>query len=116
MLDELKTEGESEWLFASGRKLKDGSGGNARMKNIGKVWQEIRKDAGLEHIRLHDLRHMNASMLINSGHSLYVVQQVLGHSDPSVTTRYSHLSQETLHESANRVDSDVDKALEVSAD
>jgi site-specific recombinase XerC len=39
--------------------------------------------------------------LINSGRTLYEVQQVLGHSDPSVTQRYAHLSTKSLQEAAN---------------
>ncbi len=67
--------------------------------------------AGLPNLRLHDLRHMHASMLINSGQSLYVVQQILGHSDPSVTQRYAHLSTESLQQAANSVGAYLDRAL-----
>ena len=42
-----------------------------------------------------------ASMLVNSGRTLYEVQQILGHSDPSVTQRYSHLSASALQAAAN---------------
>jgi len=47
-------------------------------------------------VRLHDLRHSFASFLINSGHSLYEVQKLLGHHSISVTERYAHLADETL--------------------
>ena len=81
VLDQLGTEGNSDWLFIN---VKTGN----RLTTIDKIWQQIRQDAGLPRLRLHDLRHMHASMLINSGQSLYVVQKILGHSDPSVTQRY----------------------------
>jgi integrase len=68
---------------------------------IMKVWSRLRQAAGLPHLRIHDLRHQYASFLINSGRSLYEVQQILGHSDPSVTQRYAHLSAESLQEAAN---------------
>ncbi|TCO73689.1 tyrosine-type recombinase/integrase [Chromatocurvus halotolerans] len=68
---------------------------------INKVWCGIRTQAGLENFRLHDLRHSYASMLINSGHSLFEVQQSLGHSDPKVTMRYAHLSNDSLQRAAN---------------
>ncbi|TXS90802.1 tyrosine-type recombinase/integrase [Parahaliea maris] len=103
ILDQLRTKGRSEWLFVSSRK------GDKRMTSINKVWQTLRKSADLEHIRLHDLRHMHASMLVSSGHSLYVVQKVLGHSDPSVTQRYSHLTSEALREATNSVGDYVDR-------
>lgn len=59
---------------------------------IHKVWSRLRRKAGLTHLRIHDLRHQYASFLVNSGRTLYEVQQILGHSDPSVTQRYAHLS------------------------
>jgi len=91
VLDRLK--GNSVWLFTSSR-------GGGRMVTINKVWQRLRKEAGLTHVRLHDLRHYHASALVNSGRTLYEVQQILGHSDPSVTQRYSHLSTATLQEAS----------------
>lgn len=107
VLDQLKTEGKSEWLFTSTR-------GGGRLTTISKRWGKFRsrKDVDLPSTRLHDLRHMHASMLINSGHSLYVVQQALGHSDPKVTARYSHLSTATLQAAANSVGAYVENAVE----
>jgi site-specific recombinase XerD len=65
------------------------------------VWAELRAKAGLDHVRIHDLRHQFASFLVNDGNSLYAVQQILGHSDPSVTQRYAHLSTKALQEAAS---------------
>ncbi len=104
VLDQLDTNGKPKWLFTN---LVNGE----RLKSITKTWQSLRKEAGLPHLRLHDMRHMHASMLINSGQSLFLVQQILGHSDPSVTARYAHLSTESLQEAANSVGAYLDKAL-----
>lgn len=52
-------------------------------------------------MRLHDLRHSFASLLINSGRSLYEVQKILGHTQVKTTQRYAHLSQDTLLAAAN---------------
>lgn len=47
-------------------------------------------------VRMHDLRHSFASLLINSGRTLYEVQHILGHTQIKTTQRYAHLSQDTL--------------------
>jgi integrase len=82
------------WLFISPRSGK-------RYTTIAKAWLKLRAKAGLPKLRLHDLRHQYASFLVNSGRTLYEVQQILGHSDPSVTVRYAHLSLTSLKEAAN---------------
>jgi site-specific recombinase XerD len=59
-------------------------------------WERIKARAGLQGLRLHDLRHSFASFLANGGVSLYVVQQLLGHVNFRTTQRYSHVLPETL--------------------
>lgn len=70
-------------------------------RNFFNSWDSARKAAGLPDVRVHDLRHSMASNMANSGQSLYVIGQILGHSQPRTTTRYAHLSNETLHKAAN---------------
>jgi site-specific recombinase XerD len=52
-------------------------------------------------VRIHDLQHSFANLLINSGRSLYEVQRLLGHSQIKTTQRYAHLAPETLLEATN---------------
>lgn len=94
VIDQLGTEGKFDHLFIN---LKTGK----PYANIHKVWTRIRCKAGLPQLRLHDLRHGFASLLISGGRTLYEVQQILGHSDPKVTMRYAHLSSKTLQEAAS---------------
>jgi integrase len=94
VIQQLDTEGTFEHLFVNRRTGKT-------YTTIMKVWSRLRTKAGLPHLRIHDLRHMYASFLVNAGQTLYTVQAILGHSDPSVTTRYAHLSSKSLQEAAN---------------
>ncbi|MCL1056808.1 site-specific integrase [Shewanella gelidimarina] len=69
-----------------------------------KSFARIKKVAGgLDGLRIHDLRHSFASILINSGNAtLYDVQHLLGHQSPQTSTRYAHLASSRLREvSAN---------------
>ncbi len=64
-------------------------------------WDTARKQAGLADVRIHDLRHSFASLLVNSGRTLYEVQHILGHTQVKTTQRYAHLSQDTLLDASN---------------
>lgn len=94
VLASVNTEAEFEYVFVNHRTGRP-------YVAIAKVWDRLRKKAGLPHLRLHDLRHSYASFLVNGGRTLYEVQQILGHSDSKVTQRYAHLSSKTLQEAAN---------------
>ena len=61
---------------------------------------KARKTARLDNVRIHDLRHTFASLLINNGASIYEVQKLLGHHHISMTERYAHLLPNTLKERA----------------
>jgi site-specific recombinase XerD len=94
VLTELGTENVFEHLFVNHQS-------KLPYTTVHKVWGRLRRKAGLPHLRIHDLRHQYASFLVNSGRTLYEVQQILGHSDPSVTQRYAHLSSKALQDAAN---------------
>lgn len=98
VLEQLDSRDKSAYLFPSPVYAKDGK--DLPYTNITRAWYRIQKLAGIK-IRVHDLRHGFASMLVSGGRSLYEVQQILGHSDPKVTMRYAHLSSKTLQEAAN---------------
>lgn len=94
VLAELDTKGARGHLFVNAATGKP-------YTTIAKVWNRLRKEVGIPKLRLHDLRHSFASMLINSGRSLYEVQKLLGHSDTKVSERYAHVNLRTLQDAAN---------------
>ncbi len=99
VLEQLESKGKSTYLFPSPAKAKDDK--DAAYTTITRAWYRLRKKAKVPNVRLHDLRHSFASLLVSGGRSLYEVQQILGHSDPKVTMRYAHLSAKALQEAAN---------------
>lgn len=71
-----------------------GHGTQPHLVSLQNVWVKVRKEAGIpESVRIHDLRHTYASLLINAGATLYDVQKRLGHSDSKTTQRYAHLAE-----------------------
>ena len=67
-------------------------------------WNVARRKAGLMDVRIHDLRHSFASVLINQGMTLYDVKELLGHSNITTTQRYAHLSKDRLLEAASKAE------------
>jgi len=66
------------------------------LQEIKRFWASALKEAKLENVRIHDLRHTYASNLVSQGLSLSIVGRLLGHTQASTTQRYAHLSQESL--------------------
>jgi len=76
--------------------------GDGHFVGIQKPWQRVRGAAGLEDLRIHDLRHSFASIAVSGGDSLYLVGKVLGHRQSRTTERYAHLKDDPLRAVANR--------------
>jgi integrase len=104
LISSLPSRGESQWLFPSPRTGKP-------CPALYYPWERVRKRAGLTDVRLHDLRHSYASNLVNGGVSLYVVQQLLGHTNPRTTQRYAHLEQDTLAKASEVAAETLKRAL-----
>ena len=90
---------EVEYLFPARR----GNGGH--ISDPRQSWSTIKKEAGLEDFRIHDLRHSFASFLASSGQSLIVIGALLGHTQPATTARYAHLLDDPLRAATDRVGS-----------
>ena len=67
------------------------------------LWYEARKRAGLEDVRLHDLRHTFASHAVMQGVPLPVVARLLGHRNVRMTLRYAHVADKDVEAAAERI-------------
>jgi len=76
-----------------------------------KPWRRIRKRAGLEDVRLHDLRHSFASGAVGLGETLPMIGKLLGHSQVQTTARYAHLADDPVRTSAERISAELAKTL-----
>ena len=80
----------------------------------------MRKEAGLEDVRIHDLRHSYASRALSLGESLPMIGKLLGHRKVQTTARYAHLARDSVKNAAERVSEslavDLDKPLNTSAE
>lgn len=77
------------------------------------AWDTARRRAALSDVRIHDLRHSFASLLINQGRTLYEVQHLLGHTQVKTTQRYAHRSPDTLLAAANAASTAVGSLMGV---
>jgi site-specific recombinase XerD len=62
------------------------------IKSFNRSWWAARREAGIKDFHFHDLRHTFCSNLIISGSGLKDAKEMIGHSDISMTDRYSHLT------------------------
>ncbi|MBD3676958.1 MAG: tyrosine-type recombinase/integrase [Rhodobacteraceae bacterium] len=80
-----------------------GHGEGAPLVNLQKPWRRIRKLAGLEDVRIHDLRHTYASVAIQNGIDPFTLKEIMGHKNLQTTLRYAHLADATVQRAAGTV-------------
>ena len=89
--------GESPFVFPSPRDI-------ARPRTSGlSLWDTVRREAGIEDVRLHTLRHTVASHAVMNGVPVPVVSRLLGHASAQMTLRYAHLADRDIEHAAERV-------------
>lgn len=87
------------WVFATS------NGTAVHPRNDYRSFREIIRQAGLRVVRVHDLRHTAASVLLDQGVPARVVMEILGHSQISVTLNtYAHIAPEISRDAAQRVE------------
>ena len=79
--------------------------------DLKRPWATIAKRAGLERVRLHDLRHTYASFGAGSGLGLPIIGKLLGHTQASTTQRYAHLDNDPLRRASEAIGNRIAGAL-----
>ena len=85
--------------------------GDGHYQGTPKVWRTVRSIAGLDDVRMHDLRHSFASIAVSGGASLPIIGALLGHNDTTTTQRYAHLHDDPLKAASEAVGSKIAAAM-----
>ena len=85
--------------------------GQTIRSSLQRCWHEVRALAGLDGVRLHDLRHSYASVAVSTGEDLKTVAGLLGHAELETTKGYAHLAVAPIQAAAGRVSSHLAAAL-----
>ena len=101
----LPRKADNPWVVA-------GQAAGRRLSNLNAPWLVVRKRAGLEDVRIHDLRHSFASRALALGESLTMIGKLLGHRQVQTTARYAHLARESVKTSAARVSESIAADME----
>ncbi len=96
-----KATGDARALF--GRYVFCARGGG-RLMNLNRYWYPALREAEVENLHFHDLRHTFCSRLAMKGIDLYRVQKLARHRSPRMTMRYAHLSPGALREAVEALD------------
>jgi integrase len=110
MFDKMKSRKPDEYIFTNenGEKLNDPP------RVFHDVVDEIDLNNGVNDPRrkvvFHSLRHTFASWHVTAGTDIYAVKSLLGHSNISMTERYSHLAPETLQNATRTLEKAINKA------
>ena len=103
-----QTQGESEFVFPAPLDAKRPRSSDLRL------WYVVRIRAGIEDVRLHDLRHTYASQAVMQGIPLPVVSRLLGHRNPRITLRYAHVGDHETEAAAERTGAAIASRLSLT--
>jgi integrase len=80
--------------------------------DLKRPWEAVSKRAGLEGVRLHDLRHTFASIGAGGGLGLPIIGKLLGHTQAATTARYAHLDNDPLRRASENIGGRIAAALD----
>ncbi len=96
----IQRQDDNPWVIA-GRKP------GSHLTDLQHPWRRIRARAGLDDVRIHDLRHSFASGGLLVGEGLPMIGKLLGHTQVQTTARYAHLANDPVKSAANRIASRI---------
>ena len=96
VLSAIPREEDNPWVIA-------GRLPGSHLTDLQRPWRRIRKQADLEGVRIHDLRHSFASRALALGESLTMIGKLLGHTQVQTTARYAHLARDSIQTAAARI-------------
>lgn len=79
--------------------------------DLKRPWRLVCRAAGLEGVRIHDLRHSFASVGAGDGHGLVIVGKLLGHKRAETTLRYAHLDADPLRKATDAIATRIAAAM-----
>jgi integrase len=88
-----------------------GTDREAPRADLNKPWRAVRKRAGLDGVRLHDLRHTHASIGAGAGLGLPIIGKLLGHTKAATTQKYAHLDVDPLRRASDNIGGRLATAL-----
>ena len=104
VLERIDRRNGNPWVIA-GRKP------GSHLTDLQHPWRRIRARAGLDDVRIHDLRHSFASGGLLVGEGLPMIGKLLGHTQVQTTARYAHLANDPVKSAANRIANRIAKVV-----
>ncbi len=104
VLSSLPRAAENPYVIVGERK-------GRHLVNLRKPWLRISATAGLNGVRIYDLRHSFASVGVSGGASLPIIGKLLGHTKGSTTEKYSHLSADPVRQVNEFIGEAISKSL-----
>ncbi|MEJ2491113.1 MAG: tyrosine-type recombinase/integrase [Desulfuromonadales bacterium] len=102
----LKRTAGSDYLFPSRAGSK-----RPHILDLRIPFGKVCEAAGIEGLRVHDLRHSFTTLALQAGAILYDVSKLLGHSDISMTQRYAHMVDDSLQKATDDVAGVIDRSV-----
>jgi len=111
LLADLKPAKDAIYVVPGGHTAQARDQGTLPLTNLKDPWKTIATAAGLQGVRIHDLRHSFASVGASSGMGLPIIGKLLGHRETATTARYAHLADDPVRAAADTIGGRLNDAM-----